>query len=104
MGDLMQWDTDLTTTMQDMRHLQVDLEFHQAKLEEYTRKNQLLEDSNKQILSELEFAAQEVKHSSIDLEAPRRVRQLPQSPMSARYVSPRTARAHFLPPCSHFNR
>lgn len=102
-----QAEADLHTTLQDLRHLHVDLEFHQTKLEAYVQKNQLLEDSNKQILAELEYATQEVKHSSIDLEAPKSLRlsMSTQSPLSARYRTARTPRsAHYLPPCGHFNR
>lgn len=77
---VVQLNGDLATTIQDSRHVQVDLEFHQAKVAEYVRKNQELEEQNKAMLAELEYATQEVKHTSIDLEAPRLLRSRGFSP------------------------
>lgn len=61
--------SELTNNVHGIRHMQVDLQFHQGKLEEYLHKNHALEASNRALLDELEHAHQELKHSSIELDA-----------------------------------
>ena len=47
-------------TMIGPRHLRIDLDFHQRKLEEYAKQHQDLEDTNRRLASELEYKTQEL--------------------------------------------
>lgn len=60
--------TQNALSQQDMRHLHLDLEFMQQKLEDYVKRSQELEDTNHRLFSELEYKEQELKHTAFDLE------------------------------------
>jgi len=59
---------ELNECVQSCRHWLVDLEFHKQKLEESHMLGQALEDSNKNLLAEVESASQQVKHANLEVE------------------------------------
>merc|ERR1719428_2499276 len=51
----------------ECKHLQLDVEFHQQKLEEIHLKNQEMEDIQRRLIMDLEEKYQKLRHASVDM-------------------------------------
>lgn len=69
---------DLDRTMREVRHRQLDLEFHQLKLEEKVRTNAEMEQVQRKLAAQVEDASLSARHAALDVETcrttPRAVR------------------------------
>lgn len=90
---------ELDTTMREVRHRQLDLEFQQLKLEEKVRNNAELEQAQRVLTARVEEASLTARHAA--LEADMSQQYTPRGTMRAQGSLPWTLRKNRLPAVSN---
>eukprot|EP00930_Biecheleria_cincta_P073335 TRINITY_DN60632_c0_g1_i1.p1 TRINITY_DN60632_c0_g1~~TRINITY_DN60632_c0_g1_i1.p1 ORF type:complete len:266 (+),score=75.27 TRINITY_DN60632_c0_g1_i1:98-895(+) len=96
---VMELGQELDTTMREVRHRQLDLEFQQLKLEEKVRNNAELEQAQRVLTARVEEASLTARHAA--LEADMSQQYTPRGTMRAQGSLPWTLRKNRLPAVSN---
>jgi len=96
---VMELGQELDTTMREVRHRQLDLEFQQLKLEEKVRNNAELEQAQRALTARVEEASLTARHAA--LEADMSQQYTPRGTMRAQGSLPWTLRKNRLPAVSN---